>query len=106
MEISKQPEDVWVSAIRKDPNISPVRLQTETLYHLQLCHAVYIYIYNSPEVLLNLNLPPDLFLHLVLQDLCLDQAFQGDDVPRRGLCPRQVDSTEFPTSEGFADLEI
>jgi hypothetical protein len=66
----------------------------------------HTYTYDSPEVLLDLNLPPDLFLHLVLQDLCLDQAFQGDDVPRRGLCPRQVDSTEFPTSEGFADLEI
>ena len=72
----------------------------------QLCYAIHTYIYDSPEVLLNLNLPPDLFLHLVLQDLRLDQAFQGDDVPRRGLCPRQVDSTEFPTSEGFADLEI
>jgi hypothetical protein len=103
MEIGKQPENVWVSAIRNHVKHQP-RAPTITLYHLRLPYAIYIY--DSPEVLLDLNLPPDLFLHLVLQDLRLDQAFQGDDVPRRGLCPRQVDSTEFPTSEGFADLEI
>lgn len=54
---------------------------------------------------LDLNLPPDLFLNLVLDQLFLVQALEGDNVMRFGLGPRHVDAAKLALAERATDLE-
>lgn len=60
---------------------------------------------DPPEILLDLDLPSDLLLYSVLEDLGLHQAFQRDDV-LRALRPRQVDTTELSSSQRFSDFKV
>lgn len=54
---------------------------------------------------LDLNLPPDLFLDLVLDQFFLVQALEGDNVMRFGLGPRHVDAAKLALAERATDLE-
>lgn len=54
---------------------------------------------------LDLNFPPDLFLDLVLDQLFLVQALEGDNVVRFGLGPRHVDAAKLALAERATDLE-
>lgn len=54
------------------------------------------YPFSSPQILLDLDLPPDLLLHLSLNNLRLMQTFESDDEVGRCLGPRQVYPTELP----------
>ena len=59
----------------------------------------------SPQVLLDLNLPPDLLLDLAIDDLRFGQAFQRDNEMRCGLGACQVDPTKLSFTEGSANGE-
>lgn len=65
----------------------------------------FVRLYHSPEVLLDLNFPSHLLLHLVLFDLVLHQAFNGTDKMRRCSRPSEVDSSKLASTEFPADLE-
>lgn len=58
---------------------------------------------NLPQVLLNLNLPSDLLLHLSLNDFLFVQALQRHDEMRSSFRSCQVDSSEFALSQRSAD---
>jgi len=56
-------------------------------------------------VRLDLDLAADLLLDLVLDDLLLVEALEGDDVLGLGLCAGHVDAAELALAERLADLE-
>lgn len=60
---------------------------------------------DAREVRLDLDLAADLLLDLVLDDLLLVEALEGDNVLGLGLCARHVDAAKLALAEGLADLE-
>lgn len=60
---------------------------------------------NSRQMTLNLDLPANLFLDLVLDNLFLVEALERDNVVRFGLCPGHVDATKLALAERAANLE-
>lgn len=58
------------------------------------------------EVLLNFDLPTDLFLHLILDDLRLVLALESKDEARLDLRADHVHSSELALAEGTADFEV
>lgn len=60
---------------------------------------------NLPQVLLNLNLPSNLFLYLALDDFLLVQALQRHDEMGGSFRSCQVDSSEFALSQRSTDGE-
>lgn len=57
------------------------------------------------EVRLDLDLAPDLLLDLVLDNLFLVEALEGDDVLWLGLGASHVDTAKLALAEGLANLE-
>jgi hypothetical protein len=60
---------------------------------------------NIPQILLDLNLPSNLFFDPVFQDLLLHQTFQRNDVST-AFCSCQVNPSEFPSTQWFPDLKV
>ncbi len=61
--------------------------------------------FHSPQILLNLNLSPDLPMNLIFVDLLLHQRLQRHDEVWFRSSPGQVDSTEFASAERTTDFE-
>lgn len=93
VKVAVQPQDVRVPGNSKS-NISQHRLSTLVVAR------------NSPQMTLNLNFPPQLFLNFSCDQLLLVKTLEGDNILWLGFRSRHVDSPKLSFAQRTTDFEV